>query len=906
MIPTSALRPGIEISSGTQLSLEDHQDISDEVIGDPHAVLKGPDSLTAMLKALLPNTAGVSQVEQQLTSSPDSYRSHTTVPRLWRLLLFAITNNFAGLDRLPTVEVVEYLKRQANTRLLQHVLSIPGPGSEAFAENLFSAAIELEDARTVEVLLQKRLNPNDLICTVDGENFTPIERSSNLRNIEITRLLLRTKADVNKTFKERSGDHGAICCAIGRWSRGRTVQSHLPLELVRMLLDAGSKVTVRLIEDCAACLYEDSTNLLIDFHAKTKPLALLHSRIPENVAEKWDNETATRTIIKICKIHADSIEGVAPTFNEYLGPTLDTAAKRGNLDLVQFLLRSCVPSSQVTLLNAIRGKDKDIIRLLVDAGVEFLRSDDYLALAEAIRWGDVEILDLLEHKGAWSWIGAAKENRAAFRSVLQAASDVGQLTIVQKVLDHRPTYTTGLDLNGALESAILANQEAVALMLLDAGADVNEGIPEDRRLVTSSRTLLWALHRKNANIVWSILEADVDIKSEDLLEAVEWGNHSIIEEMISMGVDVNASNEDDECSALVISVEEKDTKSMQLLLNAGANVNSVGQGGRGGLRKTALTAAVTNGDVEMVEHLLSIGADPYDTWALSQALSQGMSMIEKLLTAFNRRYPHGRIGYGGDALIVAIWERDYELFEILLQARIDANTVARELTLEGPAVGKERPEYLDFLTPLGAAIVDEHAGSLAILQRLLSANGNANSIVRSPMCTAKETALLAAVGTKDIQKVQLLIDAGADVNHPAMRGIKRTPLQKAAEIGSFGATQILIDNGALVNAQPAKRGGATALQLAAIGGFFGIAELLLDNGADINAPAAKVDGRTALEGAAEHGRIDMLRLLSNAGAKLHGSEYERALQLAKENGHMATRRYLESFSAEAGGSTLDI
>ena len=869
----------------------------------PHAVLKGPESLTATLKALLPNTAGVSQVEEQLISSPDSYRSDSTVPRLLRLLLFAITNNFAGVDRLQPVEVVEYLKRQANTRLLQSILNTSGPGSEAFAENLFSAAIESGDARTVEVLLQKGLNPNDLMCTVNGRNFTPIERSSNLRNIEITRLLLRAKADVNKTFKGWSGDHGAIRCAIGR--RSRTVQSHLPLELVRMLLDAGGKVTVRLIEDCAAYLYEDSTNLLIDFHAKTKPLALLHSRIPENVAERWDNERATRTVIKICKIYADSIEGVAPTFNEYLGPTLDTAAQRGNLDLVQFLLRSCVPLSHVTLVNAIRGKNKDIIRLLVDAGVEFLGSDDYLALAEAIRWGDVEILDLLEHKGAWSWIGAAKENRAAFRTVLQAASDVGQLTIVQKVLDHRPTYTTGLDLNGALESAILANQEALALMLLDAGADVNEGIPEDGALNTSSRTLFWALCGKNANIVWSILEADVNISSEDLREAVEWGNHSIIEELISMSVDVNASNEDDECSALVISVEEKDTKSMQLLLNAGADVNSVGQGGRGGLRKTALTAAVTNGDVEMVEHLLSIGADPYDTWALSQALSHGMSMIEKLLTAFNRRYPSGRIGYGGDALIVAIWEGDHELFEILLQAGIDANTVARELTLDGPAVGKEC-QYLDFLTPLGAAIVDEHAGSLAILQRLLSANGNANSIVRSPMCTAKETALLAAVDTKDIQKVQLLIDAGADVNRPAMRGIKRTPLQKAAEIGSFGATQILIDNGALVNAQPAKRGGATALQLAAIGGYTGIAELLLDNGADINAPAAKVDGRTALEGAAEHGRIDMLRLLSNAGAKLHGSEYERALQLAKENGHMATRRYLESLSAEAGGSTLDI
>ena len=118
--------------------------------------------------------------------------------------------------------------------------------------------------------------------------------------------------------------------------------------------------------------------------------------------------------------------------------------------------------------------------------------------------------------------------------------------------------------------------------------------------------------------------------------------------------------------------------------------------------------------------------------------------------------------------------------------------------------------------------------------------------------------------------------------------------------------QKLLDQGALVNAPPAKCGGATALQLAAIGGYLGIAEVLLDRDADVNASAAKLEGRTALEGAAEHGRIDMLRMLVNAGAVFHGSECERAMQLAKRNGHMATSRYVETLAREMGKSAWDI
>ena len=113
---------------------------------------------------------------------------------------------------------------------------------------------------------------------------------------------------------------------------------------------------------------------------------------------------------------------------------------------------------------------------------------------------------------------------------------------------------------------------------------------------------------------------------------------------------------------------------------------------------------------------------------------------------------------------------------------------------------------------------------------------------------------LLAIDTKEIKKVQLFIDTGANVKWPAAKGVRRTPLQKSVEIGSYEITKLLIDKGGLVNNESAVRGGPTALLLAAIGDYIGIAELLLRNDADVNVSSAKFYGRTALVGAALWGR----------------------------------------------------
>ena len=141
----------------------------------------------------------------------------------------------------------------------------------------------------------------------------------------------------------------------------------------------------------------------------------------------------------------------------------------------------------------------------------------------------------------------------------------------------------------------------------------------------------------------------------------------------------------------------------------------------------------------------------------------------------------------------------------------------------------------------------------------------------------------------------------ADIDFPASGRIRRTPLQRAAEIGSLDLVEFFYGSGADVNAPPARVGGATALQLAAQGGFTAIVVYLLSKGADVDAPGAIVSGMTALECAAANGRVDVLYCLLRADAGQGGrdhKQFQRAFTYAEKATHLSIvdmlRQHLQS------------
>jgi len=979
--------------------------------------------LISTLRSLLPRVA-VQDFEGclNLTLNEEFVNSALT-----RLVISSTINNFAGLDGIPH-SILECLQNPTNMRLLQDLQSANGPEVAAFAEKLFLAAVESSNAGIVEYLLRMNaLDPNKLVCNHKGNRYTPIERAVQLDSMEVTRVLIHARADPKKTLERPYYyNQGALETALMikfPWWSGRSVN----IELVRMLLDAGAvldperlKMTDFLPGPSRTKM--DKLLLVINIHYSASAtrhtvkgilVGILRAAAKcskrEEASIYWDS--AWSAIVGMAESDfAKTINFLSqePAIREF---TLNMAAEQGHLELVKALLGSRTIPTAVYLCRGIRSGDEELVRYLLDAGADAsghcstpavtngdledgarllpcrffpLRSlHPYTTpLAEAIRLGNVQILEILQSRGSWLKI----EEKPRFIAALTAAVEVGDIRLVreflgihsvQKVLN-MGLILDGEGLLGLVLSAVLCNQEEsvtmildneatairskvteifwsyecqswhseseespiqqalshasgaghtsivrkllglitafggrylrrsllasiegnheqVALMLLDAGADLSSGCVEA------------ALRVKNFELVNALLEADAILVDEPcdhlpescfhsllVLEATKLGDYSILERIIAHGADVDVFN-NKSATALAVAVEKQDIRLVQLLLDSGADINLCARYPEG---VTPLAAAVLQGDVTMTDLLLARGADPADVKALYTGLLRNDSITEKLLQAFAKKHPHGKKGFGFEVMEKAIELGNLDIIRQLLLLPVDLGCWAEILEIpQGYLYGL--PDE-GGITTLGWAIIKDKGKHLDIVQMILEAGDdpNANVFKQHVDGTIFKTALLVAVDTGNLEMVQLLIGHGAMVNCLTTMGVKRTPLQTAAEIGSFDIVEYLLSKGAEINAPPARSGGATSLQLAAIGGYIGIAELLLKLGADPNAPAAKVNGRTAMEGAAEFGRVDMLRLLTNAGAKMDWRQFETAAWLAEKNGHIATKKYLDAIFHE--------
>jgi ankyrin repeat protein len=388
--------------------------------------------------------------------------------------------------------------------------------------------------------------------------------------------------------------------------------------------------------------------------------------------------------------------------------------------------------------------------------------------------------------------------------------------------------------------------------------------------------------------------------------AVTWGNMDVIQDLIDAGAALHGYVDlfrllrnywrfpTPRTNSLGEALKKQDRQIVELLIRNGAVFNPR-QSATFGIH-TPLTAAVQSGDINMVQSLLSSGADPNDPMALLEAVSQSPIMVQAILEAFDGRYHKCKTFLACKALRKAI--RDGKLEEVSLFARYtDLNDKFELHWNETERMLAYHSIYLP--SPLGEAIT---GCNLEILKALHSSGGDINSTVVLGTPTpfrGRWLAIHQAIYTKNLAVVQLLCTLGARVNCKAELGITRTPLQLATELGSYEIVEFLVrDCDADVNAEPCISDGRTALQLAASLCYVQIAELLLQYGADINARRGKYKGRTAFEGAAEHGRIEMLLFLSRNGLdlSLDGDQVRRAMDLAAKNGQTAAMELVKTIS----------
>lgn len=282
-----------------------------------------------------------------------------------------------------------------------------------------------------------------------------------------------------------------------------------------------------------------------------------------------------------------------------------------------------------------------------------------------------------------------------------------------------------------------------------------------------------------------------------LQEAVETGNLAQIQERIAGGSDVNQVNWLEGLTLLEIAIDAGQSKSVRLLLEAGANPNfglcgtpplvtAAGEG-RTEIAKmlikagakidaedgSALRSAATCGHIEMVRLLIEAGANvnayrDNTSHPLFWAAFEGHQEVFDYLAPLTN--PEQRQEAERSALFLAAYNGKIKTLEILFQAGTDLNS--RDYQGRTPliqAAEGRQPLMVEALLNLGAEV---------------NARDNEG-----------RTALMVAVQSRYITTVKILIHAGADINVKDMEG--NTVLIYAEQAKDKVITKLLRDAGAM-------------------------------------------------------------------------------------------------------------
>lgn len=262
-----------------------------------------------------------------------------------QMLLFSVVNNLAGLDTTPTRLIIKFINEHEPAR--QKVLGrlrtgIPKIYSQALAENLLKAAITACDARTVHDLLALKIVKPDDIVFIDyglaghGRRMTAIEKAAKLRQLEISELLLRFGADVNKSHNPPwyGGEKGALECAIGLWGEYRRID----IRLFQLLLEHGATVKARLVD--AAVRWGDTALIdkLMSKISSSKHEYFFQMDTISRAALYLKNDAGysfVRQVMQTCQSTHDS---ACLASKDCLAEAICQAARRNNRDLVDLLL----------------------------------------------------------------------------------------------------------------------------------------------------------------------------------------------------------------------------------------------------------------------------------------------------------------------------------------------------------------------------------------------------------------------------------------------------------------------------------------------------------------------------------------------------------------------------------------
>ncbi|CAM1503339.1 Fc.00g081150.m01.CDS01 [Cosmosporella sp. VM-42] len=442
---------------------------------------------------------------------------------------------------------------------------------------------------------------------------------------------------------------------------------------------------------------------------------------------------------------------------------LHMAAQEGHVHVMKkLLIRGAKPNtyseySGFAINAAISSGNFDAVELLVQAGVALTsdRDDVESPLAQAAAMSDISMLEYLMQQYA-NQLPPEEYSKAMI-----SAAGAGRVEMFKRLLnfEHKPEDFQWA-LNGAAEEA----KWDIVTILLERRSDLDcdEAFYQAAIGIEVKDDVLEAL--------WEYTQGSISSEKVDdsLYEATDREKYGTVKLLLDkFGADANATGEEFG-NALTAAAYDGRLDMLQLLLNAGADVNSP--------NGWAIQTAAEEGHEAIVRELLNRGADVNAITstenflcgtALQGATEGGRRDIVELLLQHNA---DPNLGGGDDAppILAAAMYAEEEILAMLINARADVNVVGGD----------------DQSTPLINAI--KTITGTESLQKLLDAGADINLPGGDG-----ETALMAAA-RNEVEILQFLLDNGADVMQSTDDGMNA--LKAAMEVEDTDCLEVLVNH----------------------------------------------------------------------------------------------------------------
>jgi ankyrin repeat protein len=293
---------------------------------------------------------------------------------------------------------------------------------------------------------------------------------------------------------------------------------------------------------------------------------------------------------------------------------LTAAAEHGTLEKVKELIargEDVNPRTESTpLKEACNRGELEIGRALLEAGADpNMVTDNWTPLMEASRVGNREMIQLLVEFEA-----ECNTTNSDNWTALMAASRNGHTQAVEELLQSKaePNQQDHVGWS-ALLTAVFRHHEEISLKLAEAGAN-----PHLQNLMCTSALRL-AIDSEQDGVIDAFLERHPDVKAglrgdpqlnstdkyreTDLLFACKKKNHRVVKLLLCKGADPDCANIFGEYP-LLRAVKDGNIEMVEELLRVGANPNMTTDEG------TPLAVATKCGEIEIVKLLLKEKADP--------------------------------------------------------------------------------------------------------------------------------------------------------------------------------------------------------------------------------------------------------------------------------------------------------